>query len=454
MARHTAGGIHLERRLLLQRAGLAAAAAALPLHAGRTWAAPPGSSVDTRLLVVFLRGAYDACSVLVPLDSPFYREARPRIAIAAPGSVPPAATAMAMAMAATSASSPTSAAAVVPPPIPALPFTAAWGLAPAWRDTLWPLAQAGQLAAVPFAGLHDLSRSHFETQDRLEAGLPSAADPPSGLPAASVAAQATSGFLNRLAQVLGVRLDSDTPVMSFTERLPLVLQGARIVPNLALANLGTGGPDERQVALLRRLYAGSPLEARVREGLDVRAEMRREMATEPEMAARDAVPARGFELEATRIARVMREQVRIGFVDVGGWDTHVGQGGATGLLAGRLGELGRGLAAFQAGMGTDWARTVVVVVSEFGRTFRENGNGGTDHGHGTVYWVMGGAVAGGVHGEQMALTPATLNEGRDWPVLNEARGVLGGLFGRLYGLDAAALQAVFPGARPQDLRLV
>jgi uncharacterized protein (DUF1501 family) len=159
------------------------------------------------------------------------------------------------------------------------------------------------------------------------------------------------------------------------------------------------------------------------------------------------------------MARLMRERFDLGFVDVGGWDTHVGQGGATGYLATRLAELGRGLAGFAEEMGDDaWRDTVVVVVSEFGRTFRENGNQGTDHGHGTVYWVLGGGLAaqagGRVLGEQVALSPQTLFQNRDYPVLNEYRAVLGGLFTRLYGLSPAQVGQVFAGVRPIDLGLV
>jgi uncharacterized protein (DUF1501 family) len=175
---------------------------------------------------------------------------------------------------------------------------------------------------------------------------------------------------------------------------------------------------------------------------------------EMEMAGRNAISAKGFELQAKRIAKLMREDIRLGFVDVGGWDTHVGQGNATGQLANRVAELGNGLAAFAQDIGPAWSDTVVVVVSEFGRTFRENGNRGTDHGHGTVYWVMGGSVRGGVRGEQIRLAADTLNEGRDYPVLNDYRVVLGGLFQRLYGLDAKRLQAVFPQNMPRDIGLV
>ena len=94
------------------------------------------------------------------------------------------------------------------------------------------------------------------------------------------------------------------------------------------------------------------------------------------------------------MGRLMRDTYRVGFIDVGGWDTHVGEGAAQGTLANNLTNLGRGLQAYANSLGSEWNNTVVVVLSEFGRTFRENGNRGTDHGHGTVYWVLGGSING------------------------------------------------------------
>ncbi len=142
-------------------------------------------------------------------------------------------------------------------------------------------------------------------------------------------------------------------------------------------------------------------------------------------------------------------------MDVGGWDTHVNQGGATGYLADRLGELGRGLAGFAEEIGPKWNDTVVVVLSEFGRTFRENGNHGTDHGHGSVYWVLGGGVRGGrIAGEQVAVDQPHLFQNRDYPVLTDYRALLGGVIRQLYGLDAASLGRVFANVTPKDLALV
>ncbi len=400
---------------MLRRDFLQRAAAAVPLAsgAGRLWAAPASAP---RLLVVFLRGAYDAASVLVPVGSDDYYAARPRIAIARPGSGPDAAL--------------------------ALPDQSDWGLSPAWAGSLLPLYERGELAAIPFAGTHDLSRSHFETQDNIELGQP---DDPAG------GRDFRSGFLNRLAEVLGAR-----DAIALTSDLPLILRGAVKVPNLALGSVGRSGVDARQTELIRQMYADTPLAAPVNDGFDVRQAAQRELMGGMEAASRSAITARGFEGEARRIGRLMRERYRLGFIDVGGWDTHVGQGAGTGVLATRVGELGNGLAALAQELGeAAWRDTVVVVLSEFGRTFRENGNRGTDHGHGSTYWVLGGSVRGGrVVGEQVPVRLDTLHQKRDWPVLNEYRGVFAGLFQQMYGLSAAQLGRVFEGVTPLGLGLV
>jgi uncharacterized protein (DUF1501 family) len=172
-------------------------------------------------------------------------------------------------------------------------------------------------------------------------------------------------------------------------------------------------------------------------------------------ANRNAINTKGFELEAERMGRLMRDKYRIGFIDIGGWDTHVGEGAAQGPLASNLSSLGRGLQVFASSLGNEWTNTVVVVLSEFGRTFRENGNRGTDHGHGTVYWVLGGSINGGlIAGEQVRLTRAALFQDRDYPVLNDYRAVLGGLFRSMWGLSPAQASRVFALSSSVDLKLV
>lgn len=395
----------------MQRRALLQTMLALPVMgaaSSRLLAAPAGGS---KFLLVFLRGGYDAASLLVPIDSEFYYAVRPNIAIARPDANNTAA---------------------------ALPLDANWGLHPALRDTLLPLYQRGQLAFVPFAGTDDLSRSHFETQDHIELGQ------------VGRAADFNSGFLNRLAAVLG-----SSNAIAFTDQLPLVMRGPWQVANVGLRNLNRPALEPRQAELIASMYAGTRLAAMVNDGFETRSAVMQNFTREMEAANRGALSARGFEQEARRVGRLLRERYDLGFIDVGGWDTHVGQGAATGYLASRLDELGRGLAALVDELGPRWQDTVVVVVSEFGRTFRENGSRGTDHGHGSVYWVLGGAVAGGrIAGEQVHLAPGSLFQDRDWPVLTDVRALLGGLFARMYGLSPAALERVFPGAEPRALALL
>jgi uncharacterized protein (DUF1501 family) len=384
--------------------------AATPLLATTTrlYAAPQTSA---RLLVVFMRGGYDAANLLVPVSSNFYYEARPNIAVPKPGT---GATA-------------------------ALPLDANWGLHPALRESIFPLVKKGQAAFIPFAGTDDLTRSHFETQDSIELGQ-----------ALNSTRNYNSGFLNRLVSVL-----TGSHAIAFTDQLPIALNGDIQVPNMALRSLGKPGVDPRQSANIAAMYQNTKLAPQVAEGFSVRNDVMKEMAGEMEAASRNAITTKGFELEARRIAKLMKEQFNVGFVDVGGWDTHVGEGGASGYLAGRLEELGRGLAGFADEIGGAWQDTVVVVISEFGRTFRENGNRGTDHGHGSVYWLLGGGLhTTGIAGEQIRVEQNTLFQNRDYPVLNEYRAIFGGLFARMYGLGNAQLERVFAGVAPKDLKLL
>ena len=193
----------------------------------------------------------------------------------------------------------------------------------------------------------------------------------------------------------------------------------------------------------------------VTEGFSVREDAYGALQDEMVKASRGAVNPRGFEAQARRIAALMQDRFNLAFLDVGGWDTHTNQGAADGALANRIGDLGRGLAAFAEASGPQWTNTTVIVISEFGRTFRENGNKGTDHGHGSTYWVLGGNVRGGrMVGPQVRVSADTLNQQRDFPVLTDYRAMLGGIFARVYGLSARQVAAVFPEMPPVDLGLV
>jgi uncharacterized protein (DUF1501 family) len=378
----------------------------------RLYAAPESGP---RFLLVFLRGGYDSTNLLVPYSSGFYYESRPNIAIPRPD-----------------AASSTG----------ALALDGDWALAPAVRDTIGALYRDRQAAFVPFAGTDDMSRSHFETQDSIELGQPT-----------NGRRNYRSGFLGRLSETL-TGLPADAAPIAFTDALPLAFEGAATVPNLSLKSVGKPAFDERQARILDDMSAEHRPATAGREGLDLRQQVAQTFADEMSAANRNAITPKGFELEAERMGRLMRDQYRLGFIDVGGWDTHVGEGAAQGTLANNLAGLGRGLQVFSQGLGPEWSHTVVVVLSEFGRTFRENGNRGTDHGHGTVYWVLGGGIAGGrIAGEQVSVARGSLLQDRDFPVLNDYRAVLGGLFRTLWGLSPDQCARVFPQVAPRDLKL-
>ena len=290
----------------MDRRDVLKAMAAGPLTvAGRVWAAP---KADMRILVVFLRGAYDATNVVIPVSSGFYYESRPTIAVPRPGSGSADA---------------------------AVPLTPDWGLHPALKESLLPLWEKKQLAFVPFAGTDDLTRSHFETQDTIELGQP-----------VHGTRNYNSGFMARLATVL-----TRTKPIAYTEQLPLVFRGGQAIPNIGIGSIGKPGVDDRQAKLIEGMYAKDALGGAVSEGFRVRDDVYKTVSQEMAAADRGAVSAKGFELSARRIGRLMRDQFNLGFVDVGGWDTHVDQGGATGYLAGQLGELGRALAGYAQELG-------------------------------------------------------------------------------------------------------
>jgi uncharacterized protein (DUF1501 family) len=366
-----------------------------------------------KFLLVFLRGGYDAANFLIPTASNFYYESRPTIAVARPNASDPNA---------------------------AIRLDSNWGLHPALRDSIAPLFFNGEACFIPFSGINDTSRSHFETQDSIEAGL--------GSQSLGII---TSGFMYRLSQVLG-----GAPI-SFTDALPTIFKGEVSVANISLKGVGKPAFDARQSSILADMYKGVALEGSVREGLNLRQEVAREFDQEMQMANRGAISAKGFELEARRIARLMRDRYQLGFVDIGGWDTHINEGGARGALANNLADLGRGLAGFAQELGSTWKQTTVMVISEFGRTFRENGTRGTDHGHGSVYWVLGGglgAAGGKVAGDQLVPEPKSLFQNRDYPILNEYREILAGLFSRIYGLSRGDVNRIFSEVAPKDIGLV
>ena len=324
-----------------------------------------------RLVVILLRGAVDGLNVVVPYAERTYYEVRPTIAIGGPGT-----------------------------DLGALPLDDRFGLHPALAALL-PLWNDRKLAFVHAAGSPNATRSHFDAQLFIENGTPGDSTTP-------------DGWMNRLLAALP-EPHGPTDAVSVGPILPQILRGP-----LPVANLPLGPQAAKPTPLDRpevsrafdRLYAGNdPLSVAYREAREARAQLLGDLASEMQRADNGAPPPNGFPLEAARLARLIRRDrsIRLAFANLGGWDTHVNQGKGKGQLANRLQPLGDGLAVFAKGLGQDWDDTIVVVVSEFGRTVHENGNAGTDHGHGNVVWVLGGNVRGGrVYGDWPGLAKAQL----------------------------------------------
>ena len=378
----------------------------LPL--GRSaWAAAGGS--NKKLVVVFLRGAVDGLNVVVPYAEPAYYSARPTIAVPPPGRAQGA-----------------------------IDLDGHFGMHPSLA-ALKPLWQERSLAFVHAAGSPDETRSHFDAQDYMESGTPgrkSTAD----------------GWMNRLlAQLPGPR--SATSALSFGPTLPRIMSGPVNVANIPLGR-GAGAqiPLDRPIinAAFDQLYAGDDSLSRAyKEGIESHKKVMTDLQAEMVEADNGAPSAQGFSQDTEHLAKLVAQNsaIDLAFFALGGWDTHVNQGAGEGQLAQKLQPLAEGLAGLVKGLGSSYRDTVILVVSEFGRTFHENGNRGTDHGHGNVMWVLGGPIAGGkVYGDWPGLVGGELHEGRDLAVTTDFRSVVATVLGGHMKLDTGQIGTVMPGA--------
>jgi uncharacterized protein (DUF1501 family) len=377
-----------------------------------------GEATRKKLVVVMLRGAVDGLNVVAPVGDDNYLRLRPTIGLAAPGMDGGA-----------------------------LDLDGYFGLHPALAG-LQPLWQQKKLAFVHASGSPDATRSHFDAQDYMESATPGRKNTP-------------DGWMNRLVAALP---GSTTPsrLLGIGPVMPRILAGTAAavnLPNVAGAAKADVLDRPEMAAAFDALYGGHPRFGRAyadgraahREVMDAAAN--EDPAGAQSMAADRGAPLpNGFPDDAARLASLMRNDPRIqlAFVALGGWDTHAGQGAGSGQLANRLAPLGQGLAVLAERLGPLFDDTMVLVMSEFGRTARENGNGGTDHGHGNVIWLLGGKVNGGkVYGEWDGVGDAALNEGRDLPVNTDFRSVLAQVAERHLLLGDKQLVQVFP-AMPQS----
>jgi uncharacterized protein (DUF1501 family) len=393
---------HLDRRLFLKSTGVALLGLGFaPGFLQRAVAQTQGGGRRT-LVLVFLRGAADGLSIIPPVGDPAYYAARPTLALPRPGNDGGA-----------------------------LRLDSTFGLHPA-LGSLLPFWQEGSLAVVHAAGLHGATRSHFDAQDFCETGTP-------GLKTTQ------DGFLNRSLQQLPEPRAGAFRAVALQGTLPRSLQGsaqAVAVEGLKSFHIsGKGGLDTFEA-----LYAGAVDEAMRSTGQEAFEALR----TAASADLSNAPPQNSAVYGKTPLARRLQDTARLVRADVGlevvatemgGWDTHVGEGAATGQLANRLRELGEALAAFAKDLGPLLSTVSVVVMTEFGRTVRENGNRGTDHGTASAMLVLGGRVRGGrVYGDWRGLDGPGLFENRDLAITVDVRSVL-----------SEALQATL---RPPDLLAV
>jgi uncharacterized protein (DUF1501 family) len=401
----------MQRRYFLQKSGLftLSALATASTHAwiARTATANPAQK---RLIVIFLRGAVDGLSVVVPYTDPVYYQSRPRIAIPKPGQTDGV-----------------------------LKLNNRFGLHPALAPIL-PLWEQGSLAFIHACGSPDSSRSHFDAQYYMESGTPGNKS-------------TSDGWMNRLLASLSAK--SALQAINVGSTTPQILAG-----RMPVASMATGRNATRPLPLDRiqvrsafdQLYGGNdPLSRAYREGQATREVLLSELEEEMAIADNGAPPPVGFASDAQRLARLMVKDARVqlAFIPLGGWDTHVNQGASKGNLARNLQSLGQGLSVLNKELGAVYKNTAIVVISEFGRTVKENGNGGTDHGHGNVLWVLGGNVRGGkVYGQFPGLETSQLHQGRDLAITTDFREVLIPLIATHLKVSSSQSSQIFPGFTP------
>jgi uncharacterized protein (DUF1501 family) len=401
--------MNISRRYFLKGGGIAMLGmASLPSFLERA-VAESSTPNKKKMVVLFQRGAMDGLNVVVPFAEPNYYRLRPTIAIPQPqsGSLDAA-----------------------------LDLDGFFGLHPSLQPLL-PLFQNGQLAIVQAVGSPDPTRSHFDAQDFMESGTP-------GVKATE------DGWLNRAMQTTPEENRSPFRAVAFGPYLPRTLEGsaaAVAIPDLKQFKMY--GPQQTVEGGFEAMYAQTVDQAlrgvgqETFEAIDQLKKINPD-AYRPENGAQ--YPMSRFGKSLMEIAELFKADLglEVAFLDSGGWDHHVNEGGVQGQLSNLLRDLGQGIAAFHQDMGERMGDVVFVSMSEFGRTAHENGNRGTDHGHANCMLVMGGDVRGGkVYTRWPGMNDGQLYQDRDLAVTTDYRSVLGEIM--LKHVGDKNLKAVFPG---------
>ena len=398
----------MKRRKFLRAASLLTGGMLIPVGLN-SWVAQSVAQPKSRkrLVVVFLRGGIDGLNVVIPHQETDYYQARPTLAIPYPQEKNGA-----------------------------IDLDGFFGLHPSLKN-LMPFWKQKNLAFIHACGSPDETRSHFDAQDYMESGTP-------GIKSTK------DGWMNRLLGQLPQ--EQLTQALNVGNTTPRILKGAIPVSHLRPGKNSTNPlPIDlpRVNRAFNNLYSGNDrLSKAYQEGMKAREMILAELRQEMMSASRGAPPVANFVDDAAEVAKLMAgdTKTQLAFMEIGQWDTHINQNR---ILDRLLPPLGRGLATLVQGLGSVYSNTVIVVMSEFGRTVKENGNNGTDHGHGNVMWLLGGAVKGGkVYGEWKGLRESVLYEGRDLPVTTDFREAFALILTQHMSISTANLTQIFPGYQP------
>jgi uncharacterized protein (DUF1501 family) len=403
----------ISRRIFLKNGGLALVSLGFaPAFLARTVAA-----ADARrrvLITIFQRGAVDGLNMIVPFGERAYYSARPTLAIGAPGRSEDA----------------------------AVDLDGFFGLHPRLAP-LKPLFDARQMAIVHACGSPDGTRSHFDAQDYMETATPGVKS-------------TQDGWLNRYLHAREHQAATPFRAVALAPQLPRALQG--LEPALAIGQIsqfgirGGGAADMVQSSFESQYAAAADavLHSTGHEAFDAVKMLNNANLRQYEPANGAEYPRSAFGEALRQIAQLVKADVglEVAFAESGNWDHHVNEGAAVGLLATRLDDLARGMTALVRDLGDRMQDVVILTMSEFGRAVVENGNRGTDHGHGNAMMLIGGPVRGGkVYGRWPGLAPEQRYEGRDLAVTTDFRSVFAEVVHGHLGL--ADTRPVFPGFTAQ-----
>ncbi len=398
----------MTRRIFLKNGSLAL----VSLGFAPAFIARAAQAAQTRrkvLVAVFQRGAVDGLNMIVPFGERAYYQNRPSIAIRRPNE-----------------------------PDGALNLDGFFGLHPRMA-AVEPLFKRGELAIVHACGSHDETRSHFDAQDYMESGTPGVKS-------------TRDGWLNRYLHAREHQSASPFRAVALAPQLPRTLQGtapALAIGQLAQFGIRAGRGTDMMAASFEEQYsdaADTLLQPTATEAFGaVRMLKETNPATYTPANGAD-YPRSGFGEAMKQVAQLVKSDLglEVAFTELGNWDHHANEGSATGQIATRLDDFARGIAAFSLDLGDRMAEVVVVTMSEFGRTVKENGSRGTDHGHGNAMLILGGPVKGGkVYGRWPGLEREQLWQGRDLAITTDFRDVFAEVV--TDHLGAKDLSRIFPG---------